>query len=146
MRCLPTVVSEAGWQTAASSCDITCCVGASIGDADVRYPAGLMRIDAHTLARLRRDLMRRGATLATLLSEVLAGKDPPQIAALLAQKPGLRPEEVLRLALDQIERRRRLIDDDDDRYGRCDACGVDLGEPALAEMPWADRCVAHAAF
>jgi RNA polymerase-binding transcription factor DksA len=105
-----------------------------------------MRIDAPTLARLRRQLMRRGATLATLLSEVLAGKQPPQIAALLAQKPGLRPEEALRLALDQIERRRRLIDDDDDRYGRCDACGVDLGAAALAEMPWADRCVAHAAF
>ena len=105
-----------------------------------------MRIDAHTLTRLRRDLMRRGATLATLLSEVLAGKEPPQVAALLAQKPGLRPEEALRLALDQIEQRRRLIDDDDDRYGRCDACGVDLGAPALAEMPWADRCPAHAAL
>lgn len=111
-----------------------------------RYPARRMRIDTHTLTRLRRDLMRRGATLATLLSEVLAGKAPPQIAALLAQKPGLRPEEVLRLALDQIERRRCLIDDDDDRYGRCDACGVDLGAAALAEMPWADRCAAHASM
>jgi len=105
-----------------------------------------MRIDPHTLAKLRRHLMRRGATLATLLAEVLAGKEPPQIAALLAQKPGLRPEEALRLALDQIERRRQLIDADDDRYGRCEACGVDLGAAALAEMPWADRCAAHAAL
>jgi hypothetical protein len=103
-----------------------------------------VRIDPTTLSRLRRDLVRRGATLATLLSEVLAGKRPPQLAALLVQKPGMRPEEVLRLALDQIERRRRMIDDGDDRYGRCDTCGVDLGSPALGEMPWADRCAAHA--
>ena len=103
-----------------------------------------MRIDPSTLARLRRDLVWRGSTLATLLAQVLAGKKPPQLTALLAQKPGLRPEEVLRLALDQIEQRRRLIDGDDDRYGRCDTCGVDLGSAALGEMPWADRCAAHA--
>jgi hypothetical protein len=105
-----------------------------------------VRIDPATLARLRRDLMQRGATLATLLGEVLAGKRPPQLAALLAQMPGMRPEEVLRLALEQIERRRRLIDESDDRYGRCDTCGVDLGSAALGEMPWADRCAAHAAI
>jgi hypothetical protein len=105
-----------------------------------------MRIDPPTLARLRRHLLRRGATVAGLLAEVLAGKHPPQLAALLAQKPGLRPEEALRLALEQIEARRRLIDDDDDHYGRCDACGVDLGSAALAEMPWADRCAAHASI
>jgi RNA polymerase-binding transcription factor DksA len=104
-----------------------------------------MRLDPTTLTRLRRDLMRRGATLATLLSEVMAGKRPPSLAALLAQKPGARPEEVLRLALDQIEARRKLIDTDDDRYGRCDTCGLDLGAMALGEMPWADRCAAHAA-
>ena len=103
-----------------------------------------MRYDPATLARLRRDLMRRGQILATLLADVLAGKRPPQLAELLAQKPGRRPEEVLRLALEQIEVRRRLIDAGDDRYGRCDVCAAELG-PALAEMPWADRCPAHAA-
>lgn len=102
-----------------------------------------MRIDPSTLVRLRRDLLRRGATLATLLAEVLAGKKPPQLVALLAQKPGKRPEEVLRLALDQIEHQRRLLDANDDRYGRCDTCGIDLGMAALTEMPWADRCAAH---
>jgi RNA polymerase-binding transcription factor DksA len=103
-----------------------------------------MRFDASTRAALRRDLLRRGMTLATLLSQVLAGKRPPQLAALLAQKPGKRPEEVLRLALDQIELRRRLLDAGDEGYGRCDACGIDLGLVALTEMPWADRCAAHA--
>lgn len=103
-----------------------------------------MRFDLATLAKFRRDVMRRGETLATLLAEVLAGKRPPQIAELLAQKPGKRPEEVLRLALDQVESRRRLLDAGDDRFGRCDVCGADLGAAALAEVPWADRCAAHA--
>jgi RNA polymerase-binding transcription factor DksA len=104
-----------------------------------------MRFEPAVLAKLRRDLMRRGATLATLLADVLAGKQPPELAALLAQKPGKRPEEVLRLALDQVEARRKLLDADDDRFGRCDVCGVDLGAAALGEMPWADRCAAHVA-
>jgi hypothetical protein len=104
-----------------------------------------VRFEPATLSRLRRDLMRRGRTLATLLSEVLAGKRPPQLAALLTQKPGARPEEVLRLALDQVEGRRKLLDAGDDRYGRCDTCLTDLGEAALGEMAWADRCPAHAA-
>jgi len=104
-----------------------------------------MRFEPVTLIQLRRDLMRRGAILATLLGEVLAGKRPPALAAMLAARPGARPEEVLRRALDQIERRRRLIDERSEDYGRCELCGVDLGAPALLEMPWADRCTAHAA-
>jgi RNA polymerase-binding transcription factor DksA len=105
-----------------------------------------VRFDTDVMARLRRDLLRRGLTLATLLSQVLAGKRPPELAALLAQRPGKRPEEALRLALDQIEARRKLLDSKDDRYGRCDTCGLDLGAAALGEMPWADRCPSHAAM
>jgi hypothetical protein len=104
-----------------------------------------VHLDPTTRSRLRSGLLRRGWTLSTLLADVLGGKRPPSIAALLAQKPGKRPEEVLRLALDQVEARRKLLDAGDDRYGRCDTCGVDLGELALGEMPWADRCIAHAA-
>ena len=104
-----------------------------------------VRFGTDDKVRLRRAIMRRGHTLATLLADVLAGKQHPSIAALLAQKPGMRPEEVLRLALDQIEARRKLLDADDDRYGRCDVCGLDLGMPSLDEMPWADRCRAHTA-
>jgi RNA polymerase-binding transcription factor DksA len=103
-----------------------------------------VRFHPATLVKLRRDLLRRGETIATLLAEVLAGKHPPGAQALLAQKPGMRPDEALRLALDQVEGRRRLIDAGDDRYGRCDICGADLGAAALGEMPWADRCAAHA--
>jgi hypothetical protein len=103
-----------------------------------------LRFSPQQRARLRADLMARGLQLATMLSEVLAGKQPESLLALLAAKPGKRPEEVLRLALDQVEARRRLLDDDDDRFGRCDICGVDLGEVALGEMAWADRCAEHA--
>lgn len=104
-----------------------------------------LRFPSEQRERLRRDLMKRGRDLATLLADVMAGKRPPSLAALLAQKPGARPEEVLRLALDQVEGRRKLLDADDDRFGRCDVCGTDLGDAALGEMPWADRCAPHAA-
>jgi RNA polymerase-binding transcription factor DksA len=105
-----------------------------------------MRYETMTLTRLRRGVMKRGQVLASLLSEVLSGKDKKrELDAIgLDAKPGARPEELLRMALDQIERRRKLIDASDDRYGRCDVCGEDLGLPALDEMPWADRCQAHA--
>jgi hypothetical protein len=102
-----------------------------------------LRFASEDRQRLRRALMKRGQVLATLLAEVLAGKRPPQLEALLAARPGKRPEEVLRLALDQVESRRILIDADDDGYGRCDVCGEDLGLVALQEVPWADRCHQH---
>lgn len=93
--------------------------------------------------RLRAALMRRGLTLATLLSEVLAGKRPPTLLQLLAARPGKRPEEVVREALEQVEQRRRLLDAGDDRFGCCDVCGAELGLAAMHEVPWADRCHAH---
>lgn len=96
------------------------------------------------MQRLRKLLMKRGQVLATLLEEVLAGKQPPQLG-LLPGKPGMRPEEKLRMALDQVEGQRKLIDADDDRFGRCGVCGEELGLPALDEMPWADRCAKHSA-
>ena len=102
------------------------------------------RFDAPTLVSLRRGLMERGRTVATLLSQVLAGKRPPAITAILDAKPGKRPEEVLRGMLDELEARRKLLDAGDDRFGRCDVCGADLA-PALGELPWADRCQRHVA-
>lgn len=105
-----------------------------------------MRFDDATRARLRRRLLARGAILAELLADVLAGKvKTSALAALGLLRPGIRREEALRKALDQVERRRILLDARDDRYGRCDVCGSDLGPLALDEMAWADRCAAHAA-
>lgn len=103
------------------------------------------RFTAAERAALRSGLMRRGRDLATRLAEVMAGKDGDAIVRALAldAKPGARPAEILRAALEQIEERRRWLDAGDDRYGRCDACGIDLGAVALGQMPWADRCQAH---
>jgi len=105
-----------------------------------------MRFDTEIRDRLRHQLLHRGEVVAALLAEVLAGKDKTSaLAALGLSRPGIRPEEALRNALNQIEARRRLLVADDDRYGRCDVCGIDLGMVALDEMAWADRCAAHVA-
>ena len=104
-----------------------------------------MRFAPPVLAELRRRIMKRGHDLATILADLLAGKDKQ--AALDAMgvtgKPGMTPAEKARAALDAVEARRKLIDADDDRYGRCDECGCDLGLVALGELPWADRCRKH---
>lgn len=104
------------------------------------------RIGTADLARLRKGLMARGQALASKLSALLASPDPMSIVRALGLdlKPGARPEEILRLALDQVDGLRKLIDAGDDRYGRCHECGVDLGLAALGEVPWADACHAHA--
>jgi RNA polymerase-binding transcription factor DksA len=105
----------------------------------------MIRFDAASLQIYRREILRRGHSLATLLADVLAGKkSAAAVAAMGLSKPGMRPEEALRMTLDAVEARRKLIDANDDRFGRCDICGEDLGAPALGEMPWADRCAAHA--
>lgn len=93
--------------------------------------------------RFRRAILDRGRVLATRLADALAGKPVP--TAGLPGKPGMTPAEKLRLALDHVEARRRLLDAGDDAFGRCAVCGVDLGAAELDEMPWADRCPAHAA-
>jgi RNA polymerase-binding transcription factor DksA len=108
--------------------------------------SGIVRFDEAFRKRMRRALLDRGQVLATLLSEVLANKASEErvLSIVSGGKPGMRPAEKLRWALDQIERRRALLDAGDDRYGRCEICGEDLGEAALGELPWADRCRAHA--
>lgn len=105
-----------------------------------------MVIDEPRKTRLRRQLLARGYALATLLAEVLAGKaSEARVDALVGGgKPGERPAEKLRRALDQIEARRGLLEAGDDRFGRCGVCAVDLGEVDIDELPWADRCRAHA--
>ena len=76
---------------------------------------------------------------------MLGGKDKAiELAALLAGKPGMTPEEKLRAYLNHIESRRHLLVSADDRYGSCDLCGKELADSELDEMAWADRCRACA--
>lgn len=96
--------------------------------------------------RVRRRLLKHGMVLRSLLAEVVSGKDRTAVLqALGILRPGTRPDEALRTALDRIERRRVLLVSDDARYGCCELCGHDLGTVALEEAPWTDRCRAHAA-
>lgn len=104
------------------------------------------RFPADDLKRLRRRLLDRGQAIATKLAALMAGGDANAIARALGLtlKPGARPEEILRRALDHVDGLRKLIDADDDRYGRCHECGLDLGVALMNEVPWADSCPAHA--
>lgn len=104
-----------------------------------------MKYEGEAKARMRRGLLHRGSTYATLLADLMAGNTAAaaRVDALAPGKPGATREERLRAALALIEARRELLDADDERFGRCDACGAELGELALIEMPWADRCRAH---
>lgn len=108
------------------------------------HAAAVIDFEPATRERLRRRLLQRGHQLATRLAELLAGKLHPTALAVLELRPGKRPEEALREALDSVEARRRLLAAGDDRYGNCDTCGIELGLAALEDMPWADRCPAHA--
>jgi RNA polymerase-binding transcription factor DksA len=104
------------------------------------------RLGEAEVTELRRRLMRRGQTLATKLAELLASPDPMTIVRMLGLrlKPGARPDEIVRRALEQVEGLRKLIDADDDHYGRCRVCDTALDVAALREVPWADTCAAHA--
>jgi hypothetical protein len=105
-----------------------------------------MRFDDDTRALLRRRLLDRGQAIATLLAAVLGGKDKTRAVDALGlnAKPGMKPEEILRAALENVERLRKLVEAGDDAYGTCHVCGTDLGGAvAMLEMPWADTCPAH---
>lgn len=103
------------------------------------------RFDEPTVLRLRKRLMAKGHAIATLLADVLGGKDRgSEIRALqVDDKPGERVDEKLRRYLDLLESRRQLLDARSEAYGCCELCGLAVELPALEEMPWADRCMSH---
>lgn len=113
--------------------------------APAASPSLAARIPPAELATLRRALLARGHAIATKLAALLAGAKPMTIIRALGLdlKPGARPEEILRRALDDVEAQRKQLEADDDRYGRCTTCGVALDLALLREVPWADRCHAH---
>lgn len=105
-----------------------------------------MTFDDATKARIRRMLLDRGQVIATMLAAVLGGMDKRSAmdAMGLNAKPGMRPEEILRAALDHVERLRKQVESGDNAYGRCHVCDTELGMAAMLEVPWADACAAHA--
>jgi hypothetical protein len=102
------------------------------------------RLDPGLRERLRRRLLQRRASLAIHVGDVLAGRDKTAaLSALSVLRPGIRADEALRSALDQVERRRIQLVSDDDSFGRCDVCRVPLRRAVIEDAPWADRCEQH---
>ena len=91
-------------------------------------------------ARWRTDLARRGMAVNEQLTRLLAGQGVTLATLRLPheQKPGLKPEEKLRLFLDQIVRAQRRLGTE--AWARCVDCGEVLPSAALDDAPWLERC------
>ena len=97
------------------------------------------------IAKLRRQLLKKGAEINDKLVALLAGKQVDVNALLGGGKPGETKEERLRRFLELVDGRLRAIRDG--RYGRCEQCGDGLPFAHLEQIPWIDTCeaCAHAA-
>lgn len=99
-------------------------------------------LDDETLARLRKQLMRKGRAIANKLADLKANKDVRliELANVRAAGPRQTPEERLRAYLDLIQSHREAIDSGDGTYGHCRDCGDFLGVYTLNDVPWATLC------
>ena len=92
------------------------------------------------LHRWRAELTRTGMAINDQLTRLLAGQQVTLATLKLPheRRPGLRPEEKLRLFLDRISRAQQRLDTP--AWGRCVDCGAELPEPALDDSPWLEQC------
>ena len=98
------------------------------------------RFSAADLSRYRREIMKKGKDINHKLTELLAGKNVTISTIVLPQddKPGLKPEEKLRLFLDLVIRAQRRLGTEE--FGRCVQCGVEFPKGALDDTPWLETC------
>jgi RNA polymerase-binding transcription factor DksA len=97
--------------------------------------------DSNRLRGWKRQLLAKGAEVAQMLEDLLAGKDVDLgqgIPELGADDKELR----LRRFLELIDRGIKRAGSD--RFGRCAVCGVAVPEAVLDERPWTERCADHA--
>lgn len=90
------------------------------------------------IARLRRQLLKKGAEINDKLVRLLAGAEVKLDELLGKGRPGETPIERLRRFM-------KIIDDSlgairDGRYGRCQRCGDGLPFAHLEQIPWIDTC------
>ncbi len=88
----------------------------------------------------KRALLAKGADVAKLLEDLLAGKDvtlDEGIPQLGADDDELR----LRRFLELIDRGIKRAETG--RFGRCAVCGVALPAAVLDQRPWTERCPQH---
>ena len=90
--------------------------------------------------RYRRELMRKGWDVNQKLTAVLAGKNVTMSTTKMPHemKPGLKPEEKLRLWLDQIVRAQNRLQTPE--FGACVECGEAFPKGALDDVPWLETC------
>ena len=101
-------------------------------------------ISADRLARLRRDLGRKGMEVNDKLTRLLGSQNATLQTWKLPQEetPGEKPEEKLRRFLDQISRAQKRLGSP--QWGLCVACGAGLADAVLDEAPWQELCNACA--
>ena len=106
-------------------------------------------------SRVREVLERTRDELRAELATLTAAPRDPMGAVSFGKRVGEGTSQAVeRIA--QVDAAKRLdakLDDvvraleklDDDSYGRCDVCGSPIGRARLEAIPWAVRCIDHAA-
>jgi RNA polymerase-binding transcription factor DksA len=104
-----------------------------------------MPLDAAARRDILATLKERRSRVARELEKLLSGQNATLADLKLPQEeePGEPPTERLRRFLRQLNEVAARIELPE--FGRCGACGAELSEAALREMPWADRCARCAA-
>lgn len=87
----------------------------------------------------RRYLLAKGAEVAKMLEEIMAGKEV-DLAALPVHR-GEDEETRARRFLEQLDRCIKAWGTA--RYGHCAVCGAEIGAAALDQAPWTERCPQH---
>ena len=96
--------------------------------------------DSVRLRAWKRALLAKGADVASLLEQLLSGKDV-DLGAGIPQLGADDKELRLRRFLELIDRGIKRTGTD--RFGRCAVCGDPLAQLVLDEQPWTERCVLH---
>ena len=100
----------------------------------------MSRFSPTDIKRYRRELARKGWEVNQKLTDLLAKKDARMSTIKLPneQKPGLRPDEKMRMWLDQIMRAQKRLGTDE--FGKCIECGEEFAKGALDDTPWLETC------
>ena len=100
----------------------------------------MSRFSKADLKRYRRELMRKGWEVNQKLTDLLAGKNVTMATTKMPHemKPGLKPEEKLRMWLDQIVRAQNRLQTEE--FGKCIECEVEFPKGAIDDVPWLETC------
>ena len=100
----------------------------------------MARFSPNDINRYRREIMKKGMAVNQQLTDLLAGKDVRMSTIKLPHemKPGLKPEEKLRMFLDQVIRAQRRLGTPE--FGNCIECSTEFPKGAIDDTPWLETC------